>query len=253
MIAEARTDSSTVLVTGAGGRIGSAFWRAQKASFKLRLADIAVAPLMTSGCDVVELDVSDLASCMRACEGVHTVVHLAAHVSPQAEFMGALLSTNIIGAYNMFAAAKAQGCARFVFASSAQAVEGYATDMQVQEGMPCRPKNLYGASKAFGEALASMFADDGKLTTVAVRIANVAQFEAGQTHSARDTAAFISERDTVALLTRCVEADLAGFTVVHGVSDNRYKRLSIDRTREILQYRPRDDAFAILAGEELTP
>ena len=69
----------------------------------------------------------------------------------------------------------------------------------------------------------------------------------GQQHSARDIAAFISERDVVQLLARCVSTDVApGYHVVHGVSDNRYKRLSIAATRQLLGYAPQDDGFTLL-------
>lgn len=40
-----------------------------------------------------------------------------------------------------------------VYASSAQTIEGYPLDIQVKENMPTLPKNLYGVSKVFGEAL----------------------------------------------------------------------------------------------------
>jgi uronate dehydrogenase len=56
-------------------------------------------------------------------------------------------------------------------------------------------------------------------------------------------------RDVVALLRDCVDAELNGFHVVHGVSDNRYKRLSIDETRKVVGYAPLDDAFKILEGK----
>jgi uronate dehydrogenase len=93
-----------------------------------------------------------------------------------------------------------------------------------------------------------MYANDGQMTTIAVRIANVAKFQQGETHSPRDVAAFISFRDVVALLNNCVEAGLKGFHVIHGVSDNRYKRLSIDQSRKVVGYAPIDDGFEILEG-----
>jgi uronate dehydrogenase len=93
-----------------------------------------------------------------------------------------------------------------------------------------------------------MYANDGHMTTIAVRIANVANFHQGESHSPRDVAAFISFKDVVALLRNCVEAKLNGFHVIHGVSDNRYKRLSIEKTRKIVGYAPLDDGFKILEG-----
>ncbi|MBW0236417.1 NAD-dependent epimerase/dehydratase family protein [Pseudomonas taetrolens] len=236
-----------ILITGAAGRIGSAFWQAYDDKSDLRLADLDVSTLAQSA-QPFALDISVQASCLEACEGIHTVIHLAADPHPDADFMSSLLPVNIVGTYNMLFAAKAQGCKRFIFASSAQAIEGYPEDVQVQEWMAPKPGNLYGVSKAFGEALASMYANDGQMTTIAVRIANVAIFHPGENHSHRDVAAFISIRDVVALLNKCVEAELSGFHVIHGVSDNRYKRLSIDKTRTVVGYTPLDDGFEILEG-----
>ncbi|MHC8341056.1 NAD-dependent epimerase/dehydratase family protein [Pseudomonas sp. HLT2-19-2] len=236
-----------ILITGAAGKIGSAFWTAYGDKLSLRLADIDV----NSFPDSVErfaLDIRDQASCLAACEGIDTVIHLAADPNPDADFMTSVLPVNIVGTYNMLFTANAQGCKRFIFASSAQAIEGYPKDVQVHECMAPRPGNFYGVGKAFGEALASLYANEGEMTTIAVRIANVAQFQPGEIHSPRDVAAFISVRDVVALLRNCVEAELNGFHVIHGVSDNRYKRLAIDKTREVVGYAPLDDAFKILEG-----
>lgn len=236
-----------ILVTGAAGQIGSAFWAAQADKSELRLADIDTSKLPDSA-HRFSLDIKDPASCLEACQGIQTVIHLAADPNPDADFMTSLLPVNIVGTYNMLVAAKAQGCKRFIFASSAQAIEGYPADVQIQECMAPKPGNLYGVSKAFGEALASMYANDGDMTTIAVRIANVANFQQGQSHNPRDVAAFISYRDVVALLGNCVEAELTGFHVIHGVSDNRYKRLSIDKSKRLVGYAPVDDAFEILEG-----
>ncbi|WP_277758095.1 NAD(P)-dependent oxidoreductase [Pseudomonas sp. A34-9] len=239
-----------ILVTGAAGKIGSAFWTAYGDELDLRLADVDVKNIPHS-VESLSLDITDLPRCIEACEGIHTVIHLAADPNPDADFMTSVLPVNIVGTYNMLLAAKTQGCKRFIFASSAQAIEGYPKDVQVHECMAPRPGNLYGVGKAFGEALAAMFANDAQMTTVAVRIANVAHFQPGESQSHRDVAAFISLRDVVALLRNCVEADLTGFHVVHGVSDNRYKRLAIDKTREVVGYTPLDDAFKILEGHVL--
>ncbi|MEC5159852.1 MULTISPECIES: NAD-dependent epimerase/dehydratase family protein [unclassified Janthinobacterium] len=238
--------STRVLVTGAAGAIGSAFWHTTHAALTLRLADIRADTLWSAPHEAVALDVTDYASCLAACKDIDVVLHLAGDPSPDADFHSSLLPTNIVGTYNIFSAAQAQGCRRVVFASSAQAVEGYPLDVQVNEAMAPRPKNMYGASKAFGEGVAASFAHQFGMTTLAVRIANVADFQPGQSHSPRDVAAFISERDVVQLLARCVEAELHGYHVVHGVSDNRYKRLAIDATRALLQYAPADDAFDLL-------
>ncbi len=145
----------------------------------LRLADIDESGLPDSA-QRFALDIRDQASCLEACVGIHTVIHLAGDPNPDADFMSSLLPVNIVGTYNMLFAAKAQGCKRFILASSAQAIEGYPKDVQVHENMAPRPGNHYGVSKAFGEALASLYANDGDMTTIAVRIANVAEFHRGK-------------------------------------------------------------------------
>ena len=236
-----------VLVTGAAGIIGTAFWTRRHGEISLRLADLHTGKLAEAPCPSIPLDVSDYAACLAACIDTEVVLHLAGVPHASADFDAQLLQPNIVGTHNIFRAAQAQGVKRVVFASSAQAVEGYPLDVQVQESMSARAANLYGASKAFGEGVASAFAHQHGMTAIAVRIANVAQFAPGQQHSARDIAAFISERDVVQLLARCIAADVpAGYHVVHGVSDNRYKRLSIDATHRLVGYAPQDDSFTLL-------
>lgn len=236
-----------VLVTGAAGIIGTAFWKRRHGEFSLRLADLHTGKLAEAPRPSMQLDVSDHAACLAACMDIDVVLHLAGVPHASADFDTQLLQPNIVGTHNIFRAAQAQGVKKVVFASSAQAIEGYPLDVQVHESMPARAANMYGASKAFGEGVASAFAHQHGMTAIAVRIANVARFAPDQQHSARDIAAFISERDVVQLLARCIAADVpAGYHVVHGVSDNRYKRLSIDATRRLVGYAPQDDGFSLL-------
>ncbi len=47
--------------------------------------------------ELVEFDCADYDAFLAACDGVHTVVHLAADPSPSADFYGSLLQRNIVG------------------------------------------------------------------------------------------------------------------------------------------------------------
>ena len=77
---------------------------------RLRLADLAQPRARGAGTDLratlapheelVEFDCADYDGFAAACEGVHTVVHLAADPSPSAEFYESLLPRNILGAYS---------------------------------------------------------------------------------------------------------------------------------------------------------
>lgn len=243
------TTRRTILLTGAAGRIGSAFHEDTGERYRLRLADKNIAPLQQearAGHEIVELDVADLAACQRACTGVDTVVHLAADPSTKADFYESLLDANIKGTYNIFRAAKDQGCRRVVYASSVQALEGYTLDRQLTPETPVRPKNMYGVTKCFGEAVASYFAYQEQLSAIVVRIGHYNTFEPGQQHPARNMSAYISRRDLVQLLIRAIEVEPLLFAIVHGLSDNRFKRLDLSATRELLSYDPQDDAFSIL-------
>lgn len=131
----------TILITGAAGRIGTALVEHLDAR-KGDHYDLLLADLEEGGDRGIQLDVTDLAACRRACEGVDTVVHLAGLPSPDSPF-DALLPVNIAGTYNVFRAAADHGARRVIFASSAQVVEGYPLDVQVKTDMLVRPKNLY--------------------------------------------------------------------------------------------------------------
>jgi len=56
---------------------------------------------------------------------------------------------------------------------------------------------------------------------------------------------YVSERDLCHLIVRSIETPDIRYAIVNGVSDNRFKRLDLDSTRAILDYRPQDDAFRI--------
>ena len=240
-----------VLLTGAAGRIGSAFFCYARERYLLRLVDrpgSGLASLDPGDHETLEFDLSDAEACLEACEGTDVVVHLAADPSPEADFTDSLLPNNIVGSYNLFEAARKAGCRRVVAASSVHAVSGYPVDVQVRDEMPVRPKNLYGVSKCFVEALAACYAIETGLSCVAVRIGAYPRPDetAGAMSADEDLSAFVSPRDLCQLLCQCVDApDRVRFAVAHGVSDNRFKRLDLSHTREIFGYRPQDDAFRI--------
>jgi hypothetical protein len=56
--------------------------------------------------------------------------------------------------------------------------------------------------------------------------------------------AFVSKRDLCQLIDRSIEAEDVDFAILHGLSDNRYKRLDLSDTRRLVGYAPVDDAAA---------
>lgn len=236
-----------VLVTGATGRLGSYFAQHASCRYELRLTDLPGsdwASVAEHG-EVVEADLTDLDAAHRLCAGMDTVVHLAADPDPSATWFS-LLPANIVATYNTMTAAVAAGCRRVVYASSIHAVSGYAPDVQVKTSEPVNPGDLYGVTKCFGEALGRYVAEQEGVSVVAVRIGSAQPQDAAspaQNLSLLD--AFVSQQDLQQLLERCIELPHARFAIVHGVSDNRFKRLDLSDTRALTGYRPVHDAAAL--------
>jgi nucleoside-diphosphate-sugar epimerase len=241
-------DRPLVLLTGAAGRIGSAFRAEMGERFRFRLADRTperLAETPGTGHEVAAFDVADARATEKACAGVEAVLHLAADPSPEADWETSLLPNNVAGTLNVLRAAAAAGCRRFVFASSVQTVLAYLPELTLADDAPPRPANLYGASKALGESFCSVFATNG-LSCVAVRIG---AYEAPWLHddpAPTDVMAYVSPRDLNDLFVRCLHAPDIDYAVVAGVSANRPNRFGLQATAALLGYAPRDDGFELL-------
>ncbi len=229
-------------MTGATGNIGSYFTAHAPGRFALRLMVRPGETLPEEPHEVVEVDLGDLDRLKAACAGIDTVLHLAATGAPQARW-AEVLPNNVVGTYNLFAAAKSAGCRRVVFASSIHAVSGHPPDAQVGADDPVNPGDLYGVSKCFGEALARYMAEQEGVSAIAVRI-GAFQPPEWQRDPARigNLDAWVSPRDLTQLFVRCIDDEAIRFAIVHGVSDNRLNRLDLSSARELLGYAP-EDAF----------
>jgi nucleoside-diphosphate-sugar epimerase len=235
------------LVTGAAGRIGSYFAEHAPTQYALRLMvqemDAHAQALQRFG-DVVIGDLGDLERMKDLCQDIDTVLHLAADPDPSATW-SSLLPANIIGTYNTFVAAKAAGCRRVLYASSIHAVSGYPADVQVKTSEPVNPGDVYGVTKCFGESLGRYMAEQEGLSVIALRIGawqplNVAR----EDDAVRLLDAFVSQRDLQQLIECCIAAENITFAIVHGVSNNRFKRLDISDARALVGYDPQDDFTA---------
>jgi len=104
---------------------------------------------------------------------------------------------------------------------------------------------MYGVSKCFGEAVAACFAQAEGLSSIAIRIG---AYEAPWVRAAPTPdwlSAYVSVRDMNQLLVCAIETPGIDFAIVHGVSNNRIKRLDLTETRALLGYEPQDDGFAL--------
>lgn len=234
-----------VLITGAAGRIGSFITAQWLDRYDLLLSDVRH-PQATHGLPFAQADLSDFAAVRALCNGIDTVVHLGADPSMQAPWES-LLPNNLIATYNVFEAAHQAGCRRVIFASSVNAVLGYPHDVQVQVDMPIRPINLYGATKVWGEAVASSYAAQTDLSCICLRfgwVVDRASPDIKIDHPYLDIT--LTYHDLARLVAAAIDAPgEIDYRIFHGVSNNRWKRLDISAARAILGYDPQDDAFEL--------
>jgi NAD+ dependent glucose-6-phosphate dehydrogenase len=229
----------TVLITGAAGLFGGILRSHWGDRYRLRLADVRAVEDLAPHEEYVEADIADYPSLLKACQGVDVVIHLAAYPGDGAEFYTTLLQLNIIGGYNAFQAAHEAGCQRIVFASSIDAVGGYADESDVKWDRPVRPTTVYGATKCWGEALGRVYAHQHGLSVICVRLCNP-HFDQRGEWGPDDLISGISPRDAAALFGRCVDVDDVAFAIVNGISDHRRGRLDLEISRQVLGFEPED-------------
>lgn len=234
-----------VLITGAAGRIGSFITKQWVDRYDLVLSDVR-APAETHGFPFHQVNLADFDAVKQIVAGVDTVVHLGADPSMEATW-DSLLPNNVIATYNVFESAAQSGCRRVVFASSVNAVLGYPHDMQVHIDMPIRPINLYGATKVWGEGVASYYSAARDLSCICLRFGWVVDRESEHIrvdHPYIDIA--LTYEDLTLLVAGAIDApDEMDYHIFHGVSNNRWKRLNIEDARDLIGYNPQDDAFEL--------
>lgn len=223
-------------MTGAAGGIGTAIAPMLRERWDLRLTDIA------PGAAEV-LDVTSGDDCHKAFAGADAVVHLAAVADPDASW-DILHAPNVLGVYQVARAAMDCQVRRLVLASSLQAVAGYPPGRQRRTTDNARPVNLYGATKAWAEALGSWVAATSRTSVVALRLGYFPSARPDPDSPDLDRQAWLSPRDCADLVRCAVEAADVSFVVANGVSANRYSIADLSDTTARLGYRPSDDAWS---------
>jgi uronate dehydrogenase len=235
-----------ILITGAAGQIGRALRVGLRRSYPLiRLADIAPMDAALAGEEVTTTDIRDIAAVEKAAAGIDCIVHLAG-ASVESEWQK-VLPLNIEGCYNVFEAARRQRVKRVVFASSNHAVGFHRRERFIDTRVVPRPDTRYGVSKVFGEAVGRLYADKYGLSVACLRIGTFRNPD--RPAEARQLLTWISHRDMVQLVRRCIDCPDYHFVTVYGVSNNLRSRWD-NTDAKFLGYRPEDDS-EIYAAEIL--
>lgn len=225
-----------LVLTGAAGRLGSHLREPLS-----KLADTLVSSDLADdigklydGEQYVKADLAKLDEIVSLLEGANMVVHFGA-IGDEAPF-DAILQSNIIGAYNVWEAARQNGLRRVVYASSIHAVGMHPKTDFIGIDAPHKPDTFYGLAKCFAEDLGSLYWDKYQLESVNMRILSCAQVT-----NARALGTWLSYDDLIQLVTRAIDTPVTGFSVVYGVSNN--DRAPVDNSgASHLGYHPKDNA-----------
>ena len=234
-----------ILITGAAGEIGSTLRAGLAGAYPLlRLSDRRPLGEAAAHEELISAELTDFDAVCAITRGIDCIVHLGG--VPREGPWQAIHDSNIVGTWNVFEAARANGVKRIIFASSNHVIGYYRANRKVGVEEPPRPDSRYGVSKVFGEALGRLYADKHGLSVACLRIGSFRQ----EPQDFRQLSTWISPRDTVQLVRRCIDAPAFHFLVLYGVSANTRARWENPHAASI-GYAPEDNAEAY--AERFTP
>jgi nucleoside-diphosphate-sugar epimerase len=257
-------DKLNVVDTGAAGSVGKVLLPGLRERYDV----MAIDRRRIRGVAAKRFSLSNRRRLAGAFRGADVVVHLAADASWKATWRSTL-ENNIVGTRNVLEAARIRGVRRVVFASSNAVVMGYeddepwasivagryegidpATFARLTPAMPVRPANLYGVSKAFGEALCRYYSDQFGISVICLRIGSVRPTD--RPTQPRHFATMISHRDFADLVVRAIEApDDVRFEILYAVSDNTWRLYDLAGTERI-GFTPSDNVEDLRAESMLS-
>ncbi|MGR3793138.1 NAD-dependent epimerase/dehydratase family protein [Vannielia sp. SX4] len=204
-----------LLITGAAGGLGSMCRDRLKHMAKtLRLSDVVEMPPAGENEEVVVCDLGDKAAVEDLVRGCDGIVHLGGRSIE--DTWSVIRNANIDGVFNLYEACRNTGCNRVIFASSNHAVGFHKQTTRLDANALTQPDGLYGVSKVFGEAMASMYYNKFGIETASVRIGSCFP----EPKNRRMLASWMSYDDFVRLIEAVFRAPKIGCPIVYGASNN---------------------------------
>jgi uronate dehydrogenase len=204
-----------ILITGAAGDVGTRLRKLLKGVYpRIRVSDIRKPQDLTADEEFIAADLADYGQVEKITAGIDGIVHLGGY-SVEGPW-DRIHKSNIVGCYNLFEAAYRASVKRVVFASSNHAVGFYPRNQKIGVNVTVRPDSRYGVSKAFGEAVGSLYADKHGLRVTCIRIGNVSDTPLDK----RRLSIWIRPDDLAQLVRIGLEHPDIQFEIFYGASDN---------------------------------
>jgi uronate dehydrogenase len=203
-----------VLLTGAGGGVGTRLRKLLPPVYDLRLSDLKAPQDLRAEEEFTVGDLADMAQVEHIVDGMDGIIHFGAQ-SVEADW-DTVLRSNIEGTYNLFEAARRKGVKRVVFASTNHVVGFYPRDRRIGTDVTLLPDTRYGVSKACGEALGALYACKYGLSVLCLRIGNVGDAPGDM----RLAAIWLKPEDLVQLIRIGLEHPDLRYEIFYGVSAN---------------------------------
>ncbi len=225
-----------LLVTGAAGGVATQL-RPLFADFAktVRLSDVVAVDDVKETEEFFDCDLADEKAVFELVAGCDGIVHLGG-ISVEKPY-SLIRAANLDGVYHLYEAVRQNGNPRIIFASSNHVVGYYRQDEHLDHTAIPKPDGLYGVSKCFGEAMASLYHDKFGVETAIVRIGSCFPEPADR----RMLSTWLSAQDFARMIKRCMLAPRLGCPVIYGISDNETVWWSNEGTR-YLGWRPQDSS-----------
>lgn len=236
-----------LLITGAAGTIGTALRTHLRDRYDFRLLCHSTIPEDLDASDeLVVSDISNFEAMVEACDGVDAIAHLAIFGRwkgmTRSQLAQLTFDVDMKGTYNIYEAARINKVKTVVYAST-----NHVTGMNEKKGIksfpddPVRPDSVYGAGKAFGEALGRWYVDEYGMRVFCLRIANFnGKDEPGRKYEPGHSRWF-SPKDIAQMTWRCIEAENLDWGIFYGISKNGHEKWDLTNAKELIGYEPEDD------------
>lgn len=226
-----------VLITGAGGRIGSIITPMLSNTYNLRLLDtMKLKPHKKE--EIVTGDIRDAAFLKSAMDDVDAIIHLAA-IPDEDDFYTKLMPINIEGTYTLLETARRCGVKKVILASTCQIAFGYPNSTFVTTDMAVRPVNLYSCTKIFGEAVGRYYSDKFGISVICLRIGYFQNYDSEFLQDSEVRKKWCSPKDLVQIIEKSIDSKLK-YGVFFAISNNKDRVWDIEDAKQKLNYDPVD-------------